>query len=523
MILISFFFFLQNLVGGYFLWLGLFILTRSIPLSARPQDLKSLILSPAFASGLAFSLVSVFMFGVAMRSITPVKESYVLWQQLTWWTVPIAVGFWFRAILLLNEPAENYKRNLIAFLVPGYGIFVAGIGTFTEAIFRYSEAFPLSRLTDHYLAPLNYPFHLFYSSYLLGVLWLASFILFRQYRSITHRTYRRLYSWLAIGNSLLAVGATVSVVGYLLLEGLIPEQVGDTIAASGLLFVGHSIVHYNALVNHQIIAHDFRRSLRTVLFTLLITLSSFGSVFIVSQTPFPYLVIPTLIFVVTSFFTSLQWTEGILNKLALQTWEHHFALQVAQIRQAITVAPDQQQSLQIAQDALLQVTQQAQVAQLQNMIVTDIGMIFRHNALNKDDVMGNSRLLMLNVIQPYLQKFKRENSIPSGLPLSEREKARVLRHFLTYFIENEFRPHQNLSTVSASDRWIEYIILSRGYLEGKKRREVINEVEKLCGIRLSGSESTGGRVYTHHLQNARQNLATLLWQAELRQLESSGR
>ncbi len=83
--------------------MGLYIITRGLPLPERRKEGFDWLKKPALSAGLAMMLVSWYMFGVAMRSVTPNIDYYILWDRLTWWTVPISVALWFVAVFALPD------------------------------------------------------------------------------------------------------------------------------------------------------------------------------------------------------------------------------------------------------------------------------------------------------------------------------------------------------------------------------------------------------------------------------------
>lgn len=515
-------FYAQSLAGGFFLWLGLYIITRGI--TAKEVRI-SYWRSPAFAAGLGIALASWYMFGIAIGSVTTDKESYVLWERITWWAVPISMALWFRSILLL--PDKNKKevkprwldrfKQIACALVTFYGLFLAIVSTFTDFLFRRQDTYTQPTSLDNYFVPPRLPQYHLFSLFLMLTLWGAVLLLLYRYKTHLQDSQRgRENHLLTFGGAILAVGATISVVGYDNMSGQIPQQLGAFVMTIGLAIIGRGVLNHNALVQGRIYREDFKRSFWGVAIAVGFYLFLFHSLHLPSAVPMSPVTVPLLVYLAAFSFTSLRWTQWLVDKWVLSDWRAGFFLQINEVQREIMTAPDQQEALGIAQKELTQITKTARTAQTRDVIQQEIQIIFRHKAFQKDEVMANSKLLTLDLVQQALDEFARQNNL-MPVHLSEGEKARVLRHFLEQYVRVELQPDlRNMPPNPPSDKWIEYLILSKSYLEDKTRTEVIAEIHRECGIRLAGNGGTGGRVYARHLENARQNLAHKLWQDELR-------
>ena len=100
-------FHIEVLVAGFFLWLGLYILTRGVPVAQFADNKKGIVRSATFAAGSGVALVSLFFFGVALRLTTLDPAMYAFWLRLTWWTAPVAVALWARAVFRLPIDPEQ--------------------------------------------------------------------------------------------------------------------------------------------------------------------------------------------------------------------------------------------------------------------------------------------------------------------------------------------------------------------------------------------------------------------------------
>ncbi|MEZ4510330.1 MAG: hypothetical protein R3C62_00505 [Chloroflexota bacterium] len=504
-------------IGGFFLWLGLYVLTRGLPLEVGELAWRDLLRTTAMSAGLGLTLVSLFFFGGAMRVAAPDPASYLFWLRGGWWTVPLAIALWFRAVARLPQPTIMKLSGFARWsprVVLVYAVVLTLWGSFSESIFRYGEIAPSLAGIEPFFVPLAAGQWLFYSGFLGVVLWTAVYLLWQRYRSSQPQSHeQREFRWLVAGGTIVALGASLSIAGYA--SGWLPEQVGHGVLAVGLTLVGRGIAHYDAFLQQKQVAHDFRRSLgRTVLNVAIFLLILYGAHGLMGIILPPFTVLLTVVLLLGTA-AARPWFLLLVNRLLLPNWESRFLFQFDQVRQAILLAPDQQEALAMAQQALIALTQAAQVAQLRELIADEVQAIFRHKQFAKDEVMGQSRLLSLKLLQRPLITFAQQNKLPLTA-LSEAEKARVLRHFFEEYLHNHFCPAPGVQPPNpASDQWVAYLLLVKGYVEGKTRQEIIREVERACGVELASGARTGGRLYAHYLENGRLRLADMLWQDEL--------
>ena len=469
------------------------------------------------SAGAGLTLVSLFFLGAAMRIVAPDPATYLFWLRGGWWTVPLAIALWFRAVARLPQPIATELSPFARWtprLVLVYAVALALWGSFSEAIFRYGAIAPSTAGVEPFFVPLAAGQWLFYSGFLGVVLWTAVYLLWQRYRGSQPQSHeQREFRWLVAGGAIVALGASLSIVGYA--SGWLPEQAGHGVLAIGLALVGRSIARYNAFLQQQQVAHDFRRSLgRAVLNVAIFLLILYGAhgLMGIALPPFTVLLMVVLLLGTAA---ARPWFLLLVNRLLLPNWESRFLFQFDQVRQAILLAPDQQEALAMAQQALVDLTQSAQVAQLRELIADEVQAIFRHKQFAKDEVMGRSQLLALKLLQRPLITFAQQNHLPLSA-LSEAEKARVLRQFLEHYLHQRLCPMPNTPPPNpASDQWVEYLLLVKGYVEGKARQEIIREVERACGVELASGARTGGRLYAHYLENGRLRLAHMLWQDEV--------
>lgn len=142
--------------------------------------------------------------------------------------------------------------------------------------------------------------------------------------------------------------------------------------------------------------------------------------------------------------------------------------------------------------------------------------IFHYKQFQKNGVMANSTLQKLVVVRQARQNWLSERQLPLRA-LSERNQAHILREFLTTCLDEELCPDPNdaepedLSqlTVAKRNKWIEYFILRWQYVDGCSRKEVEIQLEQKKYFIPGGT-------YARRLKAARERLATLIWQKEIR-------
>lgn len=151
---------------------------------------------------------------------------------------------------------------------------------------------------------------------------------------------------------------------------------------------------------------------------------------------------------------------------------------------------------------------------MEKMIQDAINQIFQYKNFHKDNMMANSPLHSLFIVQQARQAFLRQEELV-GRTLSQRHQAIILRKVLRHCLDEQLCPDFNKQPPKdlskrpphQRNRWIEYLILRKQYCERRRRKEVMQELEnRKCHI-------TGG-TYSRYNQTAREHLAELIWQKE---------
>ena len=111
-----------------------------------------------------------------------------MWLRLTWWSVPLALVLWLRAVWLIpakGEPGELSDRE--RWVLWG-GLTAAALLAFlsftANTVFRYQDVVATAAAwTDYYHIPPNTPPYYLFIAFLLLILFSTALSLYRRYRS----------------------------------------------------------------------------------------------------------------------------------------------------------------------------------------------------------------------------------------------------------------------------------------------------------------------------------------------------
>ncbi|VAW32620.1 hypothetical protein MNBD_CHLOROFLEXI01-2231 [hydrothermal vent metagenome] len=507
-----------SLTSASFLWFGIFVITRRRIIPKTPWWQDSLIFT-----GVAAILIAWYLVGIGLETAAPTRETTLFWDRLTWWPAPIAIALWFRAVILLpgvrSDKPDTARFNLhqLSIFLLALALGIGLLGPTTNLLFRYPDTLFRAEPFPHYIVPATQLGFRLYLIFLIITLSLSTWLLWRRYLSgELDLSEKRSFLLQSIGNSILTFGAILAAASYSVAPSQLSQIISNIILVVGIVLNTRGIIGDKALFPGQTIRHNYKNSYRSVIIAIFLFLLVFHLAHWANGDQLALIVVPVIMLSVTVAFTSLQRTQQVLRRLTLHNWDNAFKLWLAQVQRQIQNAPDPDAALDIVQEELLTLPRQIDEAEVQALIQEEIDLIFRHKNFHKDHVLASSQLLTLFSVQQALIQFARENEL---LPnqLSDFEKARVLRHFLTKFVREQLCPSSGeLPSQPPIDRWFEYKIIYCTYIENYSRQEVVAEIYELTGIRLAGMVNTGGRAYALHLGNARSHLAHLLWQNEIK-------
>ncbi len=505
-------FYIEILIGGYYLWLGAYIFSRSlINRGILPWWVKS-----DLSAGLFFIFCSLFITSTATRWVVATIEQYVFFVQLVWPIVPLGIFLWFNLYLsILFGPKDKATpvptwRKAVMIGVAIYMVFLIWAGLATNLIFDYELVLSGSWDLSFRLPPSLPTFHL-YTTYIVTLTYLPSVMLWRYWRQATlTAAEKQELRLLTLCSVVLVLGGTMSVM-IKLFPGIQYHGVWITEAAAGVGFwlMGRSIANYNAFLENRVIKSDFQQAALSAVIAIIpmvaiaylvqwVTGEKLGEISFIALVYGPILLV--------IFFPFLQQA---VNRLILPDWEVDFSQQINQIQYQVLTAPNQQMALKQAQDDLNVATQNASLSQTYEVIEKEIGQLLKHRTLDKDDIVGHSALLELDCVQAFIQ-----NKINGTLDhFTTAKQAEFLQQFLKYSICQTFQiTDYQTSTpqVDDSERQLGGYILLLAYFENLTRQEIAIFVKKRFQIQLV----TSGRSYAQHLTNAKHQLVEHIWYLE---------
>lgn len=509
----------ETIAGGAFLWLGLYLFTRELPVQrTSPYWWRR----PALLASLAMVLTSIFLFGTAIQSITTTMTEFVLWQKLTWWPVPFAVALWLWVILLIvkdggTKPPSVLSEWVFPLVVLAYGATLSVVGTFSEVLFRYEEVRSQESSFAYFFVPPRVPAHYFYGVYVVITLLTASVLLLRLYIRTGDKHRRQGIKWLSLGSLIITVGAALAVVGYSWSEGRLPEQVGDLVITLGLGFTGYGVLNHNALLSNRVIQADFKRSLLGVTAVVIFYIGAFGLAHWLIGAEWSPLGFPLLTALLVMTHTPLFLERWLLDKLTLPEWQARYNRQLTQLIQDLRTAPDKEQTLLEAQERIV-----AEIvpAAIEGVIEAEVESIFRNKNFSdpkKDELLARSNLQHLKIVKKEENEYLKNRRLTTDL-LSTADRAAILRLCLTHIIDNEICPkpgtgftnHEAHAPV-LKEQWAMYAVLRKQYVEGWRQRDVREFLSDHLNYPVPE-----GAAYNRLQQMARSKLATTIRQLEMR-------
>ena len=504
-------FHIEVFIAGYFLWQGLYVLTRAVQ-----GDNRSWYERVDYHTAVASLLVALFLFGVNMEFVSRAPAKYIAWLKATWWALPPALGLWLRAIILLPHPTKPEMKialwkHVLSITLILWGLSFGPINLLSDFFFAYDQiavnaVSPFGVL----FLPRNFPAYYLHAAHFLGTIYVTVFLTGVLWVQVpTNAPQRKTINRVFLGSLLILVGGSIAAFNYLFWDYRLPQPFGDAISALGLAILGRHLINYNASLNERVLASDYRRSAVYAIINVSSMLIFFHGMHWLTEDRLSFLSSPLLVIIGVFISTMMPVFQRVLNRITLSHWEAALFQEIDLVEERVLTASNQHVALQAMQGELNTISQAAQNEQMQSLIQKEISHIFRHNAYYRDDLLADSGLFSLGVIRDQLASFAHQYSLPLD-QVPAQEKANLLRQILSEHVDALCPAEIDSSNAQTTQQQIEYLMLRRRYIDRQTRDEIIDEIIDTVGLRLTNN----GRSYTLHLTRARQSLANQIWLAE---------
>ena len=505
-------FYLQILVAGYFLWLGLYLISRALLLPDwSGRDAQRF--WPEIPAGVAMVLTFVFMTGIALEGVSETIAEYVFWARATWWSIPLVAGIWLWWVLHLADFEGSQAliagktRAIISTAILLTAAAFSLMGPFTSLIFRYDEAIFQPNSYGAIFLPPAQPFNGAYSLFFMAVILSAQIIIGIRWRMTEPDAPNRpLLQRIFWGNVLMVLGASSYLITYQIVDNLVLRLVGDLLATLGLAIVGRMLVRYGAWLRHRFIQADMRRSFLSNGVLVVGSLIVFDVIHRLTGSDFSWVSIPILIVIGVFTATMSPFLQVGLDRWVLPSWEVELRHRLNRVEKDLTTAADPQQAFERAESQLKEATEEARRSQQREMIRSEVRRIFRHKTIYKERALASSPLLNLHIGRTRLGQISRDRQVAID-HLTAADRAQAVRELLD---EGLGRAEEKISAENSAKQ-IPLIVLRQGYLEDKTRPQVAAEIQEATGLMVS----TNSRGYTTYLNHGRKLLAETLWQMEI--------
>lgn len=512
----KFFFYANAFIPPFFLWMGVFIISRDRPLDRNAVPFWQ---RPGVLAGFSCVLASIALLGIAVQFVMQDVQRFIFWTKLTWWAVPPAAVFWFYAVSEITSPlgqlSPKWRRlkNIrnVFWMSAAILIFHAGIST--NLIFRYDQAVWVTRnFHSRWFLPTG-PYYFLHAAFLLMTLW-ASFILLvlKSGELLRSEKKKKVFPFLMAGTFLAAAGLTSNaLVFYFDVQSTLMLQFGSLLLFASVLLVGQGILEHNILMNNRVLRIDMARSLTALCYLMICFVLVLDVLFYFSSSDkLDPSLIPLVLYLTAGLYTPLRLEKSFLDRVIpvslFPEWEKRYVNQIWEIKQDILSAKSSNEALAIAESKFPSVTHDALQANLELSISDEINKIFRHKSIENDELLAGSSLFNLKLVQMEFAEFEAQQQ-SVGNSIDSAARANFIRSFLAKRIHAMCPKKDCLPPHNPSKDWIEYIILFRKYILGETQSEVELYLESL------GVVETGGN-YARDLQSGRKNLAGLIYLEE---------
>ncbi len=501
-------FLLESLSATFILWLGLYVLTRDLPLG-RESGSAITWQRPALIAGAGTLLLAIYLLGITMGIVAESAAEYLRWQRATWWTVPVASALFIWAISLtlplINPvlPIRNTRWRMLWRRIGLPVIFtVAGLlalGVASGLILDTGGIETRGDTVRSFYTPMRPPFNFIFNGFVLAMLLGGALILLWRYlRTPRRSTERRQWRMLAAGSLIIVAGAATSLQLYPLLLPFafdMPKPVGDYIVVAGAAVISYGIARHNALLHERVLEHDFWHSLASVGVTVAVYQTLFHTFYWVFGYAAQAAAVPLLSFLAVITQTPYNWEEALTDRLLLPRWAVGYRRRLGLMRRDLLTAPEPEHALEAAQETFDELVRETQLHELETMVKNEINHIFQYSRFADDEVMARSKLHELGLVA----------SATNGEPQTDHQRAQSLRRLLAAQVDELV----DSGTQNAEEARIEAAILRKKYIEGLSRTEVERHLLAQHEVAITGG------AYSRALKSARVRLARKLLEAEV--------
>ncbi len=503
-------FLLESLSATFILWLGLYVITRDLPLGEGSNQLGGKVPAwqrPALIAGAGTLLLAVYLLGITMNIVAESAAEYLRWQRATWWTVPVASALFIWAVSLtlpLISPALSTQNSRWRALWQRVGLplifTVAGLlalGVASAFILDTGGIEARGDTVRSFYTPMRSPFNFIFNGFVLTMLLGGALILLWRYLRTPRRSpERRQWRMLATGSLVIVAGAATSMQLYPLLLPFdfdMPKPVGDYIVVAGAAVISYGIARHNALLHERVLEHDFWHSLASVGVTVVVYQTLFHTFYWAFGYATQAAAVPLLSFLAVITQTPYNWEEALTDRLLLPRWAVGYRRRLGLMRRDLLTAPEPEQALESAQETFDELVRETQLHELEAMITREINHIFQYSRFADDAVMAQSRLHELGLVA----------GAANGEAQTEHQRAQSLRQLLSAQVE-----HFAVADGEAEEARIEADILRKKYIDGLSRTEVEHHLLAQHEVAVTGG------AYSRALKSARVRLARKLLEEE---------
>ncbi len=479
---------LVKLAGfGGFLWLGLFILSRT----AR-QTTLSIVATVGMQGMAAYFFASAL---IGNNNVGLGMEGSVLLERWCWWTTLLPGAFWFHLALLINR--QVYKNTgrwtkWLVGLVYGTAVLIGLIGSVSDLFLDYTHSRPLPHNYIYTAAGSAYSLYILYTLFTLGG---GFFFLLTAWRSARVRPSGALTQTLSV----LLVGGLLFLIGGVWLdinfyyELQLSELWGHLFLLTGFVLLGLGVAHYSLLLEGQDVQRDFIYSftlnaLVCLIYGIILALSGANST----------LTLLLIVGLAVLSHTIFDFYREVVDRLFFSQSERHARSEARAFATALASQPTSIPELQKGMTTLtfinsIDTHETDEPLEMEQDYNQGVGFpsepefnqkIFNDivrkalTGLKNPPEMIKSPLLTLHTVENRLRE--------SGMEDNRLNRVAVLREWLIRLIE-ELRPAGSAAS-GTGDAWRFYNVLYYPYVREISKKNALPELRRL---QLDRRQSTG--------------------------------